>query len=706
MVRLRFLAIFLLTSCAYARTRAHEDDALHAIHDAVFGSFIPVDRPNIDPGLKTRFTSVRDGIWVSASHSADFRRLLLSLSDLRSLGNSCGISSALGRSGPVSFADLSPAERQHVLLLLSTCDLNQYRMLAMTLRFFYINHTYEPLQERLAGVDLNLAAPRNWIDAHRPSLRPTRLRFDPASHELSAVGGPIDYLIVGSGPAGSVLAHELRRGGKRVLLVERGSLIVPGSMQTRMIGDLLDSRRSVDGGVIIHNGMAVGGGSQVNVDLCFAPTLPAIQSHIDMWRHAGRIGATDFTYNQMDSAYRWVRSAIGTRSLSDPEINRNNRVLWDGALREGLHPQLYDLNTYPPGKSPYPVTDKRSSESQLLLGAVEDANNPLFLLPDAEVRRVLFDAGEQKPTAIGVEVRTRNPFGSPGALPDPNHLGIPANTTVTIHSRTIILCAGALGSPAILLRSGVANDNIGRGVVLHPSMPVIGKFDSVINALDGTQASVYVGDRLVGRGYALESMAAEPEYVGIMSPGTPEHTLSMIQSFRHLAGFGVMLVDTPNPDNRLTLDANGEPVIRYAICSADKVRFREGIKDAIRVMFQGGAREVYLPTLEKVIPSTQANTVESVAITNIRGAETAADSLQFVPNETILTSAHMQATNKMGASPSDSVVGRDFHVWGTRNLYVVDGSVFPTSVGANPMQTIYTVGKIFADRASTAVQRQ
>jgi choline dehydrogenase-like flavoprotein len=52
----------------------------------------------------------------------------------------------------------------------------------------------------------------------------------------------------------------------------------------------------------------------------------------------------------------------------------------------------------------------------------------------------------------------------------------------------------------------------------------------------------------------------------------------------------------------------------------------------------------------------------------------------------------------MGADPKTSVVGWDFHVWGTKSLYVVDGSVFPTSVGANPMQSIYTSAKIFSDR--------
>jgi choline dehydrogenase-like flavoprotein len=158
-----------------------------------------------------------------------------------------------------------------------------------------------------------------------------------------------------------------------------------------------------------------------------------------------------------------------------------------------------------------------------------------------------------------------------------------------------------------------------------------------------------------------------------------------------------MLVDTPDPKNRLTINAGGEPVINYQLSPEDKARFREGIAEAIRVMFEGGAREVYLPTLERVVPPTQGGVIDPPVLTNIRQAKPAADALQFIPNETILTSAHMQATDKMGASSADSVVGRDFHVWGIRNLYVVDGSIFPTSVGANPMQSIYTFAKIFAD---------
>jgi choline dehydrogenase-like flavoprotein len=57
----------------------------------------------------------------------------------------------------------------------------------------------------------------------------------------------------------------------------------------------------------------------------------------------------------------------------------------------------------------------------------------------------------------------------------------------------------------------------------------------------------------------------------------------------------------------------------------------------------------------------------------------------------------MQSTNKMGADPETSVVDHRLRAWEHPNLYIVDSSIFPTSVGANPMQTIYTIGKIFAD---------
>jgi choline dehydrogenase-like flavoprotein len=675
-----------------------DSDQLQAVHNALFSTFLPMGELSRQPQTLALFLGVRDEIWAGAREAPSFIELLAPFADLRGFGRACGIDSYFPPDVAVSFADLTAEQRDHVMSGLELCDLNDARRIAMMARTFYVTKTYGLLQGQLADVNLTLDAPQRWVSAHRPDLRPSRLRYVRDRHEIDSTDKPIDYLIVGSGPAGSVLAHELRRGGKHVLLVERGSFVEPGAVQTRGNSEFIDTRTSDDGSVLISNGIAVGGGTEVNIDLCFSPTSPPIQAKIEDWRGRGLIGQREFNKAEVGRAYEWVRQAIGTRRLGQGEMNENNRVLWEGAQREGLHPQLYDLNTYAPGKSPYPVTDKRSSESQLLIEALEDSRNPLSMIPDAEVLRVVFEQRGEENQAIGVEIRFRAPAQGDGIIADPNGFRASTGEIAQIRAQNVILSAGALGSPTILLRSGVSNGRIGHGVILHPSMPIIGKFDRTIDALQGTEASVYVGDHLMDRGYAFEAMSAEPAYAALMSPGPAMHAFEMVRDFRHLAGFGVMLIDSVSFQNRLALDSSGQPRIYYQLSESDKARFREGIAEAVRVMFRAGANEVCLPTTESLLGSKQQREVQPIVLKDFRQADLVEKNLMFIPNRSILTSAHMQATDKMGDSPEDSVVADDFHVWGTKNLYVVDGSIFPTSIGANPMQSIYTFAKIFADR--------
>ena len=157
-------------------------------------------------------------------------------------------------------------------------------------------------------------------------------------------------------------------------------------------------------------------------------------------------------------------------------------------------------------------------------------------------------------------------------------------------------------------------------------------------------------------------MSAEPLYGAIIAMGPAKYSLDMIMSYRNLAGFGVMLIDTPSPRNRVVLNETGEPEVEYTLSDADKVRFRRGVAQAVRIMFRAGAKQVFLPTNEDILGGHTTGQIRPVVLTEIRQADAVERNLQFIPSRSIVTSAHLQATNKLGASARDSVVSTEVKV--------------------------------------------
>jgi choline dehydrogenase-like flavoprotein len=680
-------ALALLAGCSAADPRWPEGnpETLRPCHDALFETVFPANSLLVDPALKREAQRVREGAW-------DRFRL-----DPKILGALARLDTFFGEP---AWSLRRAEERDALLGALPLSPDNDTRRLAQQLRILYLSTLYaDPLGPALAGIrvpPVEHPGLEDFLKAKTPSFPAGRAVYDAAKREVRPEAGTFDYIVVGSGPAGSALSFELRRKGKSVLLLEAGPFVLPGALDARVVPELFDGggrRASSDGGIFFRSGRVVGGGTTVNIDLAFAPTLPIIRGKIEEWRAAGRIGKDDFSADEVARAYDWVKTKIGTRVVPESEINENNRILWDGAKELGLHPKLYELNTYPPGASPSPVTDKRSAVRGLLLEAMTDAANPLILVPDAAVRRVVIDGTD----ARGVEFEQGFPWKGPGVIPDPFHLGIPAGTLVRAEARRVVLCAGAIGSPAILLRSGLRNPLIGAGLVAHPSMPVIGRFDRPINVLEGTPASVYVDDYVADRGILLESMAEEPKYGAVMIPESGPDLVETIMAFSRLGGFGVLLIDSARNENRVRLDAKGDPVIDYALDVVDRRRFAFGVAQAMRILFQAGARRVWVPTQQAFIDATGKPLGRSFFV-DASEADLVERQFRFLPNQCMVTSSHVQGTNKMGSGEATGVVSPGFQVWGTGNLYVVDASVFPTSIGANPMQSLYTLGRLAADR--------
>ncbi|WP_423067399.1 GMC family oxidoreductase N-terminal domain-containing protein [Devosia sp. CN2-171] len=542
-----------------------------------------------------------------------------------------------------------------------------------------------------------------------PPIAPSRLTYDAANKTIIHADGPIEYLVIGSGPGGATVASQLQAAGKRVVLIEKGPFVVWGSMTTRSYPALMyknDIAATTDNAVIIRSGETLGGGSAVNIDLAFSPLESTVQTRINGWIADGLMDGTYYSTEHLATAYEWVRQAIGTRTLAESELNSDNQALWDGAAAYGADPSLYHLNRFPVGASPSPVNDKLDAARQLLYPAFADTNNPLGVIPDATVDEILFDASGLR--ATGVSLHMTVPWTKfRNTVTDPSNLGIPPGVPVTIAAENVVLSAGTIGTTRVLLNTAkantkVANPRIGHGLILHPSVPLLGLFDRVIDLLEGLDSATYVASFGASPGFIYETMSGLPSYGSLLVMGSGKQVYEEMSRFNNYVGFGCMLVDTPSDDNRVLLDATGDTILQYTLSDSDKARFRTGVAIGVRMMFLAGATKVIIPSNENLLGQPDFDPMVGVAFTDIAQADLIDQNLKFIPNRNILTSAHLQATNKMGPK-GVGVVSLKHRLWAANgeevpNVYVMDSSIFPTSVGANPMQSIYTIAKIFSER--------
>jgi choline dehydrogenase-like flavoprotein len=142
-----------------------------------------------------------------------------------------------------------------------------------------------------------------------------------------------------------------------------------------------------------------------------------------------------------------------------------------------------------------------------------------------------------------------------------------------------------------------------------------------------------------------------------------------------------------------------------SVTDSDKNFFRDGIVTAINAMLASGASEVLIPTFENIHNYSTWNPLTQVPIRSAAEAANATN-LNFIPNQTFITAAHLQASNRAGTVAQGAVFSPRHRLWTAtgeevKNLYGCDSSVMPTSVGANPMQTLYTFAYILAQRLLT-----
>ena len=469
-----------------------------------------------------------------------------------------------------------------------------------------------------------------------------------------------DFAIVGSGAGGAVAATVLAEAGHDVLVLEAGPYMDRHSYPDEPLAALGALYR--DGGLTVAEGLpaiptpvgrAVGGTTVINSGTCFR----APGDVLERWRsEAGIQWITD-----LDSEYAKAEELLHVQAVDPERMGRNGQLLREGAEALGVshHPLARNAGACVNcGSCPYGcrLDAKRAMHVSYLPRAVAAGAR---VRSGVEARRLRFEGDR----AAGVEcvagVARRD---GPAARP------FQVNAR-----RGVIVAGGAFGTPELLLRSGVRSwsGELGHNLRIHPACWVGARFDDEVRGWDGIMQS-YAVDEWQAQGLLLEATFTPLAFGGHWMPGTGAEHQERLASYGHVASTGVHLSDKSR--GRVALAGDGSLRITYRLTREDTRKLSFGIARAAELYYAAGAREVY-PQLAgmSVLPRNR--------ITDLDSSPPPARRMR-------LEAFHPLGTARMDADPAFGVVDTAGAVHGHRGLYVADGSLFPSSIGVNPMMTI------------------
>jgi choline dehydrogenase-like flavoprotein len=247
----------------------------------------------------------------------------------------------------------------------------------------------------------------------------------------------------------------------------------------------------------------------------------------------------------------------------------------------------------------------------------------------------------------------------------------------------VVLAAGGLETPAILMRSGLKSLHLGQHLFLHPTVAVTGVYPSPIESWKGPPQTIVCdqfSDLSEGYGYRIEAAPAHP---GLMSVGIPwanarDHRREM-QRVRSAAPFIVLARDSNS--GRVRFDSHGQPYFEYRLGSEEKKLLKHGMATVAQIHHAAGAERIFTLHTTRLVWQRESGVSIDKFCKEISAAPTA-------PNKLPLFSAHQMGTCRMGANDASAVCDGDGEVFGMPGAYVADASLFPASCGVNPMVTI------------------
>ena len=478
-----------------------------------------------------------------------------------------------------------------------------------------------------------------------------------------------DVCIVGSGAGGGVAAAVLATAGKDVIVLEAGSYYDDADFDGAELGGF--QRLYLEGGfaatadqsVGLLAGECLGGGTVINYCTSF-------RTPDDVRGEWAAAGVPWFTSDEYTSSLDAVCARLSV-NLEHNRVSAREQVLQRGLNALGWHVAAMPRNVVGCeqgeicGYCGYgcSIGAKQSCTKTWLADAqIAGAR----LVTETRALRVRIEAG----AAAGVEARAKN------------------GCRVNIRCKAVVVACGAIHTPALILRSGLQNEHIGRHLHLHPVSNVCGVFEEEIRPWEGTMQAIYSDeDRFLTGNYGVkyETTALQPVIaVAVLPWRESEHYRSLLGKLSNTTAIGVLLRDRDG--GRVSVDAEGNPVAHYALSEFDRGHLRSGFIGAARILQAAGARMIFSPHAKWCA-------YEPGRKGSLDSFTDAMDGAGWDAGRLALFSFHIMGSARLGGSPKTSATNPEGETWEVRNLFVMDGSSFPSASGVNPMISIEAIAR-------------
>lgn len=523
------------------------------------------------------------------------------------------------------------------------------------------------------------------LDAHPGIAVPAQVEQPRWQQQVTAVEAlPLhseheaDVVVIGTGAGGAAAAYELARRGLAVLVIEEGRYHDRRDFNGRLTDVIPKLYRASGATVALGNslipvpvGKTVGGTTTINSGTC----LRTPDAVLHEWVHAG---LRDFTPEQMAPWFEQVEALLQVQPADPRYVGEIGQRIAAGAAALGLH-QAHPLQRNAVGCDGQGLcqfgcpTDAKQSTNVSYLPRALQAGAVLFT--GLKARRLLWDNRQ----ITGVEAEGTDLHG--------------VRKQFRVRARQVVVAMGTFFTPLFLRENGLQSHWLGRNLSLHPAGAVVGHYPG----------ARFDHARRIPQGFGVSDLAAEgilfeggtPPFVahGLLNPFVGGEFVEFTEQWQQAGYFGFMIRDRSR--GRVQRGVHPDiPLIRYVMNDSDFALFRRGLATLARIHLRAGADFVHLGGYAAQPRIHSERELEDVMQRPLK------------PRHFAISAYHPLGTARIAATPEQGVCDPDHRVYGTRGLYVMDGSAVPSSLGANPQVTIMALASRAAARLAAVIEHE